>query len=122
MSWGVLSLIPQGRWQRSNEQITEDSVEEFKTAPQEKFSEKICEQVVKIPVPQVDAHDERQRLEERLARIWASIDTAMRAAMATPNDRDDDRERADGPAQPQRATVDTLGLTRNMDLHHVPSL
>ena len=40
--------------------------------PQEQFSERICEQKVNVPVPQVDARDERKRIAERLTRIWQS--------------------------------------------------
>ena len=38
-----------------------------KLAPQEQFSERICEQIVDIPVPQVDAQDVVQRAEGRRA-------------------------------------------------------
>ena len=44
----------------ADQQITEDSVEKFKIIPKEQFSERICEQIVNVPDPQVDAQDERQ--------------------------------------------------------------
>ena len=69
----VVRLVPHGRVQWIDErivevrvpQITEDSVEVFKIVPQEQFSERICEQIVGVSIPPVDAQDELQRLKDR---------------------------------------------------------
>ena len=42
-------------------QITEDCVEELKIVPLDQFPEKICEQIVNVPVSQVDEQDVAQR-------------------------------------------------------------
>ena len=56
----VVKLVPRERvQQRIDEQnlfhtFSDDIFEECKSVPQEQFSEKICEQIVDVPVPQVD--------------------------------------------------------------------
>ena len=61
----VVRLVPQERVQRIDghvvdvpvAQIMYEFVEEFKTEPQMQFSERICEQIVDVPVPQVHVQD-----------------------------------------------------------------
>ena len=65
----MVRLVPQEHTQRIDEQIvkwlipqiTEDSVEELKIVPLDQFPEKICEQIVNVPVSQVDEQDVAQR-------------------------------------------------------------
>ena len=64
-------MSPQARVQRIDEQIAEafiqqileDIVDELQSVPQEQFSERMSEQIVDVPVPQVDVQDNTNAIE-----------------------------------------------------------
>ena len=61
-------------------QISEDIVEDMKIVPQEKFKERICDQIVDVPVRQVDVFDALQfqvraishEIQEKCSDVYSS--------------------------------------------------